>query len=200
MRYSKVMKTDGIHSFLVSIPDDVEDVDGYLNTVLVKPVLGWSTAYESAQEANRAKLTSPVIVGAESKHRGEAGRRCRICGAFMLNSEENRKCPLCGSHVSLKGVQALSYEEVEAKLNQIRSRDEYMFLKAIDMLQHIGFDEVTRMDAESTCSQINQLEDTSEEDKAYFCKMTSTTKEIAEIDPIEILEYIRQNVYYALAY
>lgn len=93
MLYSKIFRTDS-ESFLVVIPDDVEDVDRFLDSVIAKPVLGWSAAVDTAEEAERAALDESIC--SIGKAAGPITHGCKA-----------GKCPICGADVAYGGDQEI---------------------------------------------------------------------------------------------
>jgi len=93
----------------------------------------------------------------------------------------------------------MSYQETEATINKLRSKDEIMFRMAISHLMDVGIRHLTPENIEETCAEIMQEDDShSFMTNAYQCALVRLAGELAKLDHIELLVYIQQNVEYAV--
>ena len=91
----------------------------------------------------------------------------------------------------------MTYQESEAKLNYLRSKNMLMFQMAISHLMDVGIRNLTPESIETTCAAIMQ-----EDDRNHFmtnefqCALIRLAGELAQIDHIHLLTYISRNIVY----
>lgn len=91
----------------------------------------------------------------------------------------------------------MTYQESEAKLDHLRSKNMIMFQMAISHLMDVGIRHLTPEMIETTCAAIMQ-----EDDRNHFmtnefqCALIRMAGELAMIDHIHLLTYISRNVVY----
>lgn len=91
----------------------------------------------------------------------------------------------------------MTYQESEAKLNHLRSKNMIMFQMAVSHLMDVGIRHLTPEMIETTCASIMQ-----EDDRNHFmtnefqCALIRMAGQLAQIDHIHLLTYISRNVVY----
>lgn len=91
----------------------------------------------------------------------------------------------------------MTYQESEAKLNYLRSKNMLMFQMAISHLMDVGIRNLTPESIETTCAAIMQEDDRNHIMSSKFqCALIRMAGELAQIDHIHLLTYISRNVVY----
>ena len=91
----------------------------------------------------------------------------------------------------------MTYQESEAKLNYLRSKNMTMFQMAVSHLMDVGIRHLTPESIETTCAAIMQ-----EDDRNHFmsnkfqCALIRMAGDLAQINHIHLLVYISRNVVY----